>query len=196
MQFMIDHIAGVVIAAIVVMVIAVTQFRGSEVSIEATQYAAVKTRMLDVAQFIEQDFTNIGSGVPSGGSSAIVSLDTIATPKTFTFLGRTSQADEAPHTILYRWSVTDSAVVANEIVPTYTIERVIDGVVSGTSMGTVTEFRIDLMTADSTIVISNYGATRIVSVLMKATSPLGVSKGIEQTRWRKVFRPVNLVRLG
>jgi Tfp pilus assembly protein PilE len=194
MQFMLDHIAGVVIAAIVVMIIAVTQFRGSEVSIEATQYAAAKTRMLDVAQFIEQDFSNIGSGVRPA-SSAIQVLDTTSTPREFRFLARTSQADPDSHVVAYRWSATGTTVLANNVtVPTYTVERRIDGTVSGTSMGTVTGFRIDLMTADSTAVTTNYDATSIVSVLLKATSPLGVSKGIEQTRWRKVFRPVNLTR--
>jgi predicted ABC-type sugar transport system permease subunit len=194
MQFILDHITGVVIAAIVIMIVAVTQFRGSEVSIEANQYAAAKTRMLNVVEFVEQDFANIGSGVDPV-SGAIQNLDSVSTVKEFQFLGRTSQGDPAVYTILYRWTETGSVVLANNVtVPTYTVERRIDGAVSGTSMGTVTEFRVDLMAADSTVVTTNYQDTRLVGVFLKATSPLGVSKGIEQTRWQKVFRPVNLTR--
>jgi len=194
MQFIIDHITGVVIAAIVVMIIAVTQFRSSESSIGAAQYAAAKTRMLDVAQYVEQDFTNIGSGVDTV-ANAIQSFDTVSAVKHFQFLGRIDIADPTVHTIRYQWEETGSAIVQGNTVPAYTVERRIDGTVSGTSPPTITDFRIDLMTGDSVAVTSaNFPDTRIVAVWVTSVSPLGPNKTLEQTRWRKIFRPVNMTR--
>lgn len=193
MQFIIDHITGVVVAATVLLVLAVTQFRGRDASIDATQYSAAKTRVLAIAEAIERDFSNIGSGMDSV-KYAIVGLDTTSSTKYFEFAGQTIQADPTVRTIRYQWTQTGTKELAAGQVPTYTIQRIIDGSVSGSSLPTVTGFTIDLMTADSAMVITNYADTRIVGVNLKAVSPVGVSKGIEQTRWVKVFRPMNLTR--
>ena len=194
MQFIIDHLTGVVISAIVILIIATTQFRSRDASIDATQYAAAKTRVLAIAEAVERDFSNLGSGVDSV-KYAIMGLDTTSTIKFFQFAGQTVQGDPTVRTIRYQWSQTGSVYLANNAaIPTYTIERRIDGNISGTSMSTVTGFEIDLMTADSSVVISNYADTRIIGVLLSAVSPLGVNTEIEQTRWRKVFRPVNMQR--
>jgi limonene-1,2-epoxide hydrolase len=193
-QFIIDHLTGVIVSAIVILIIATTQLRSRDASIDATQYAAAKTRVMAIAEAIERDFSNLGSGVDSV-KYAIIGFDTVSSPMFFEFVGQTVQGDPTPRTIRYQWQQSGYAQLANAVTrPTYTIERRINGVVSGTSMDTITGFEVDLMTADSNAVVTNYADTRIVGVLLTAVSPVGVSKEIEQTRWRRVFRPVNMLR--
>ena len=105
MQFMLDHIAAVIISGVVILVIAVVQLRGSDTSIEATQYAAAKTRMLDIVQYVERDFMNIGSGM-ADVSTAINHLDDTGNSREFSFQARTSQGDPLAYPIVYRWTET------------------------------------------------------------------------------------------
>ena len=80
-------------------------------------------------------------------------------------------------------------------IPTYTVQRLIDGNVSGSSTGAITDFRVDLLTADSLAITTNFGDMRLVNVFMSAASTLGTNEQVEQTRWRKQFRPINMTRV-
>ena len=193
MQLILDHITGVVTAAIVILAIAVTQFRSRDASYDATRYSAAKVRMLSVVEVMEQDIRNLGAGVDTA-AHAIQGFDTTGTTRYLEFLGQTSQADEAVHVIRYEWSETGSVTLDDgSTIPTLTLERLIDGTVSGTSVGTITELTVDPMTRDSIAVTTNFRDTQIVAIELAAISPLGKGRQVEQTRWQKVFRPVNLV---
>lgn len=196
MQFLIDHIASIVIGSILILIVAGLQLRTQNSSIDATQYGAAKTRLLDVAQMIERDFSNIGSGVPTAViATAIQEFDTLSSTRVFEFLGRTSVADASPHLIRYEWATTGTVKLNNDsTVTTYQITRLLDGAYSGQSMSSITGVRIDLMDADSAAVGATFSNTRLVSVDITTVSPLGVGDAIEQPRWRRIFRPVNLTR--
>ncbi len=194
MQFLLDHLASVVITGILLLAILATQFRGQQASVDAVQYYDAKTRLLSLVQMIERDFTNIGSGVDSV-KFAITELDTVSVPAEFTFLARTDSTDSAAHTVTYQWEEEGDVTLKDKTtIPTYTVRRIIDGSISGTSTGAVTNFRIDLFTADSFIVAANYAATRFINVSVKSVSTLGTVAQVEQSAWNKSFRPVNLTR--
>lgn len=194
MQFLLDHLASVVITGILLLAILATQFRGQQASVDAVQYYDAKIRLLSLVQMIERDFTNIGSGVDSV-KFAITELDTVSVPAEFTFLARTDSTDNASHTVTYQWEEEGDVTLKDKTtIPTYTVRRIIDGAISGTSTGSVTNFRIDLFTADSFIVAANYAATRFINVSVKSVSTLGTVAQVEQSGWNKSFRPVNLTR--
>ena len=194
MQFLLDHLASVVITGILLLAILATQFRGQQASVDAVQFYDAKTRLLSLVQMIERDFTNIGSGVDSV-KFAITELDTVSVPAEFTFLARTDSTDSAAHTVTYQWEEEGDVTLKDKTtIPTYTVRRIIDGSISGTSTGAVTNFRIDLFTADSFIVAANYAATRFINVSVKSVSTLGTVAQVEQSAWNKSFRPVNLTR--
>lgn len=196
MQFLIDHVASIFIGSILILIVAGLQLRTRNSSIDATQYGAAKTRLLDIVEMIEQDFSNIGSGVPTAAiATSIQSFDTLSSTRVFEFLGRTGVADPSPHVIRYEWAPTGTATLNDGTsIPTYQITRRLDGAFSGESMSTITGVRIDLMDADSVAVGGLFANTRLVSVDITAVSPIGVGDAIEQPRWRRIFRPVNLTR--
>ena len=196
MQFLIDHITSIVIGAVLILIVAGVQLRGQNSSVDATQYSAAKTRLLDLAQMMERDFSNIGAGVSTAAmASAIQTFDTLSSTRVFAFYGRVDQADPDSHLIRYEWVPTDSVTLKNsQVVTTYQITRLVDGAYTASSLPTVTQVRIDLMDADSNAVGGMYSNTRFVSVDITAVSPLGVGDEIEQPRWQRIFRPANLTR--
>lgn len=193
MQFLLDHIAAVMITGIILLVILATQYAGQQTNIDATQYYDVKTRMLDLVESIERDFTNLGSGIDSV-KFAIQSFDTTGVPASISFAARTDSTDPSAHIITYQWEVDGSVTLKDTTVSTFTVRRLIDGIVSGMSTGSITLLRIDLLRADSLNVGVNYANTRLINVILRASSTLGTNEQVEQSSWRKQFRPVNMTR--
>jgi hypothetical protein len=194
MQFLLDHIAAVVISGIILLVIIATQYRGQQTNIDATQFYDSRIRLLDMVQSVERDFTNMGSGVDSV-QYAISSFDTLSSPATISFFARTDSTDFNPHTVTYQWESTDSLTLKDKTkIPTYTVKRLIDGNMSGQSVGAITGFRVDLLTRDSLAVNANFKDVRFVNVLLRVASTLGTNAQVEETNWRKQFRPMNMTR--
>jgi hypothetical protein len=191
MHFILDHIASVLIAGVILLILLSLTYRGQDTTHDATMYYTAKTSMLSMAEWIEQDFKNIGSG-HNPPSTSIISLDTTGATKNFTFWAQVEQ-DSSARTVRYEWLQDGTADLDSATVPVYTVRRMIDGTITGWSNDTVTNFRIKLLQADSTNVTA-LTQTRQVHVFVKAVSPLGVGDLIEETTWSKIFRPVNLTR--
>jgi Tfp pilus assembly protein PilE len=193
MQLLLDHLASVAIAGLFLLAVLALQTRGNDASIEATQFNNTKTRMLSLAAMVERDFTNIGSGVDSV-AYAITSLDTTSATRRFVFLARTDTADAAAHTVTYEWEAAGSAQLTDTTLATYTVKRIINGYTSGQSVDSVTSFGIKLFNSSGIQITTNYADTRFVNVSVTAVSTLGVMSELEQSRWNKSFRPINLTR--
>jgi hypothetical protein len=193
MQLLLDHLASVAIAGLVLLAILALQIRGNDVSTGATQYYNTKTRMLSLAEMVERDFTNIGSGVDSV-QYAITSLDTTSATRRFVFLARVDTADASPHIVTYEWSATGNATLKDTVATTYTVKRMIDGVTSGQSVDSVTSFGIELFNDSGLQITTNYPNTRVINVAVTSVSTLGINSKMEQSRWNKSFRPMNLTR--
>lgn len=194
MQFLLDHIAAAMIAGLLLLVIMATQFAGQQTNIDATQYYDAKIRLLDLVQSVERDFTNIGSGLDSV-QFAIQEFDTVSVPARISFAARTDSTIPGWQLVTYQWEETGSVTLKdNSTIPTYTVQRLINGAVSGTSTGSITGFRVDLLRADSISITTNFQDTRLVNVIMSTASTLGTNEQVEQSRWRKQFRPMNMTR--
>ena len=194
MQFLLDHIAAVLITSILLLVIMATQFAGQQTNIDATQYYDAKIRLLDLVQSVERDFTNIGSGLDSV-KFAIQEFDTVSVPARITFAARTDSTIPGSQLVTYQWEETGSVRLKDQsTIPTYTVQRLIDGAISGTSAGAITGFRVDLLRADSISITTNFEDMRLVNVIMSTASTLGTNEQVEQSRWRKQFRPMNMTR--
>lgn len=63
MQEMIALVASVIIGAVILLAVALIQWRGQHTSIDATQFVAAKTGVLDFARVIEEDVSNLGAGL-------------------------------------------------------------------------------------------------------------------------------------
>lgn len=199
MQFLLDHLAAVVITGFVILILGTVSFRGQSASIDSTQYFAQKRMLLDLVQMVERDFSNIGSGGTAPGT-AVISFDTLGTVKNFTFRARPDSIAvpnfilTAPSTIRYEWQQAGTVALRTGNVTTYTLRRLVDGNLAGSSTGYITSFDIDFFAPGGTPVAATVDSMRVVRLDVAAVSPLGRGNNIEQSRWTKVFRPVNLTR--
>jgi hypothetical protein len=199
MQFLLDHIAAVVITGFIILILGAVSFRSQSASIDSTQYFAQKRMLLDLVQMAERDFANIGSGATAPGT-AVISFDTSGTVKHFSFRARPDSIAvpnyilSAPSTIRYEWQEAGTAALRTGEVKTYTLRRLVDGNLDGRSSGYITSFDLDFFAPGGTSVPATADSMRAIRLDVTAVSPLGRGNKIEQSTWTKVFRPVNLTR--
>ena len=202
MQFLLDHIAAVVITGFIIFIIAAVSLRGQDTSIDSTQYYAQKRMLLDLVQFVERDFTNIGAGVnPVADIIQPGAFDTSGATKFFQFRGRADSTDLFASIIRYEWDQVGTLELSSGTTPALRIRRLVTPltppgpqVVAGMSSGYITSFDIDFFAQGGTSVAPTVDSMRVVRVDITAVSPLGRGNNIEQSWWTKVFRPVNLTR--
>jgi hypothetical protein len=210
MQFLLDHIAAVVITGFIILILAAISFRGQTSSIDSVQYYAQKRNLLDLVQWTERDFTNIGAGVvPVTSAIQAGDLDTTGTAACagagmqcsyFQFRARADSSDAAPSLIRYEWEQVGTHELDAGTVPAYAVRRFLGPAagpannLSGQSAGYISAFRIDFFAKGGTPVAPEVDSMRVVRVDVKAVSPLGPTENIQQSQWTKVFRPVNLTR--
>lgn len=232
MQEWIGHIAAAVIGATLLLVLAVLSWRGQHHTITATQYSAAKESALDFAEVIDEDLSNMGAGLrnntihsPSppyagafytGGPEA--AFDTSSTIRSIHFCSWTDRTAtinplvDTCNRVAYTWQQIGTVQVQSPTtgtfvtVPTYLIERLVNGNPAGQSTGTVTEVRFDLYNASGAST-GTLADVRAIEVTLKAVSPLGGGKGIvsnddpnlkyqiDETRWSRMIRPLNLARI-
>lgn len=243
MQELIGIIASVVIGATIILVLAVISWRGNNHATSATQFSAAKEGMLDLAEFLEEDLSNMGAGQSSatmranaGGFAGINSFDSTSTPAYLQFYSWHDRDDTISNTALnpsadynrqvrYEWEQTGTVQVfdpdVNDYVdtPTFMIERFVSSGggafdPAGSSIDTLTEIEFTFMDVDGDTLDISAPATlatlrdvRTIGVAITAVSPLGGGTGfrdagdpaqrseIDQTRWTRVIRPPNLIRV-
>jgi len=73
------------------------------------------------------------------------------------------------------------------------VERLVGGAVSGASFDNVTAFDVTLLKEDRTAPgVGERHLVRYAEVSIAMVSPLGPDEILEQTYWRRQYRPVNL----
>lgn len=195
MQFLLDHIAAVVITGFIILILGAVSFRGQSASIDSTQYYAQRRMLMDLVQFVERDFGNIGAGVnPASAVFTSIDFDTSGTDKYLQFQARPDSTDLVPSLIRYEWEQIGTLELQSGTVPALEVRRLTDSNPAGMSSGYITSFRVDFFAQGGTSVVPTVDSMRVVQVDVTAVSPLGRGNTIEQSRWTRVFRPVNLTR--
>lgn len=243
MQEMIGIIASVVIGATIILVLAVISWRGNTHATSAVQYSAAKEGILDFAEVMEEDLSNMASGQSSaymrannGGFPNLNSFQPTASPTAYLqFYSWFDRDNSVSNTALnpsadyfrqvrYEWAETgtvqtlDATTNSYVATPTYMIERSVStggGAFSdaGSSIDTLTDIEFTFRDIDGNVVDISTPATqaelqsvRTIEVTLVAVSPLGggtnvdandpAQRGeIDQTRWTRVIRPPNLIRV-
>lgn len=177
MQELIGQIAASLIAGTIILILAVVSWRGQHHSTSAVQYSALKEGVLDFAEVMEEDLSNMGAGrtnntlTSAAGYGAFYSstaFNTTTSPYTFKFYSWTDRtADITPGTdhdswVQYQWQQTGTVQVKDPATgnyvttPTFKIERTVktaagSATSSGESIDTITgitfEFLNDVGTA-------------------------------------------------
>jgi hypothetical protein len=162
--------------------------------------SAGKSGLRLLVDMIEQDFANIGAGMLNPNLTAADAAVTLRGSESgyqvFRFRGLPSPTATATAVITYRWRADGTATLADgTTVTTLLVERLVDGTVTGSSFDNVTTFDIDLREDDLEPfdpATGDYDDIRYVDVDIAMVSPLGTDGIVEQTRWAKQFRPINL----
>ena len=114
MQEMIGLVASVVIGAILLLLLAVIQWRGQHTSIDAAQFASAKVGMLDLAELLEEDLTNLGAGLAvadmrnTGGAADVTPNQGGFTGASYAF--DTTGTGGVRRIEFYSWADTSSSV--------------------------------------------------------------------------------------
>lgn len=165
MQELIGQIAATVIGGVIILILAVIAWRGQSHAVGSVQYSSAKESILDFAEVMEEDLSNMGAGLmnndlhgPSsyGGFYGASSFNATTPPYSFKFYSWTDRSDPIdptqPHDswVEYEWEETGNVQVfdptTNSYVatPTYQIKRTVktatgSATPSGESMDSLTE---------------------------------------------------------
>jgi hypothetical protein len=203
MQALIDHIAAVVIGAALLFMALAMIYKSQDSSIQAVQVDLAKMDLRTLVDIIEQDFNNMGSGMAGPNASSDPTDRVVATYEVtgdyshlefWSLQAYTGPAD--PVLVRYRWKQEGTATFPDGTsVDTYLVERQAAGATA--VFDRVTDFSITLRNDDLASV--PLGGTpdelrlvRYVDVDVGMVSPVGTEDLLQQTRWAKRFRPLNL----
>lgn len=220
MQELLALIAAIVISSLLLLAVGVLAWRMQHHSVEAVQYSAAKAQELGgLGRTLEEDLANLGAGLttPSlDATGAFAEYDTLAGTYEFTtWTARDTRTDDltADDGDLVRYEVqplTGSDVVVRDAVtrqfttaPTVRVSRTEAGrtvAYEGVLDAKIRLFDVD---GDPTL-IPALGCE--VEVTVRQVSPLGGGSAgmagddgavpfVDQTRWTRRFRPVNLTRM-
>jgi hypothetical protein len=199
MQWIIDHIAAVVIGGTIIFILAALNMRGQQASIETVQYHAARTAAVTLTSVMEQDIMNIGAGRIRLQSTDIA-INKGGNPPYVEFRTRPDRSIPGTAMVRYTWEEEGEVVIDGEVVPTYQMKRTVDGQETPISGNIITSFDINLMRrfgdvwemAPSPLHIH----ARRVDVSLTLVSPLGRGELMQETRWQRQILPVNLRRAG
>lgn len=199
MQAMIDHTAAVIIGGSILFILAALSLRSQASTIEATQVDLAKTELRSLIDLVEQDFNNMGSGMtyPNENTPNRV-IRTFGTASGYTAMSFYSLEDPIglPDTVLvtYRWRQQGSVTLPDGTsTEAYEVQREVGSTTA--RFEKVTAFSIDLTRKDFTPIpleATDLEEARYIDIEIAMVSPVGVEALLEQTRWSKQFRPMNL----
>ena len=194
-----EQLGGIVAAAvgfIVLTIVASTNMRGQTAAIEAQQFTSAKKSAVDFSTMMAQDFRNVGANYPAyllPPDSAIVSFDTLSSPRVFAFMGQAARG-LPPSLVRYEWDVAGTILVRDSLVQYQQIKRFVDGQLAGSSTGAVTRFSLRLRDADGSDILTVADA-RQIDVSLRIVSGLGGGRLVEWVRLNEVVHPQALSRL-
>ena len=191
----IGYTLSAVVAGVVLLIIQSTAFRGQEAAISTLQYSAVKQSTVDLVAMMERDFRNIGSNYPYPNllsELSVLNYDTVATTRSFEFMAQTRRG-QPPDKVRYDWKAGNPMITGGHTYPTFTVERYVNDVLSGSNTGAITSLSIELSTETGAPVMAA-AETRQIRVEMTMISSLGMDGEINQARWSETFHPMHLAK--
>ena len=207
---MIDHVAAVVIGVVILFMVFALSARANDSAVEATQVDLAKADLRSLVDVFEQDFTNMGSGLGKANGSAaqraVAERSSASGWETVRFYALPSETATSTQLVTWRWRQNGTVTVPDAsggttTVPQFEIERVIG---TGTSAQTaafekLVDFdlvlRYDELNPISPTAYSNADSLaliRYVDVELALVSPAGADGLVQETRWAKRYRPINL----
>lgn len=147
MYFVLDNLLASLIGGTVIFVILAMQTQMQEAAVDQVGMHMAKNQTLAFAEWIQEDFANIGAGMPGDASILEVSAHSGDADQTgtFRFQRHTSSVNTTVIEVGYTLSVVDSLTVDGQKVPLYQVQRTFDGTAAGSSAPSLTEFSITML---------------------------------------------------
>ena len=186
MQFILDNIAAIIVAAVVSLILLSLQLQAGEAMVDQTSYYAAKESSLSMSEMVEDDFQNIGTGVPVG-----TDIFTNVSATVVEFRRLINVTDITYSTVRYEAFPTDTIDVEGTEVPLFEVQRSVDGVYSGKGPSRMSAFMVELRDAAGTPVVS-WGDAEAIYVQFTMIPPYTDENFMRQTSWGRTFRPANL----
>jgi hypothetical protein len=194
----IGYVLSALVAGVVLLIVQMTTMRGNEAAVSTLQYSAVKQSTVEFVGMMERDFQNLGSNFPYPdllSDLAVLQYDTVSSTKRFDFLAQTKRG-LPPDTVSYRWrqgNVIQAGAKHDKSFPSVIVERYVGGKLAGMNTGSITDFSLELKTAEGLPVMAA-AETRQIEVNLKMIGALGSSGEIEESRWSATFHPMHIAK--
>ena len=207
MHVMIDHVAAVIVGAVVLIAVIAMMATSNEGAVGAVQVDMGKTELRALVDALEQDLNNMGSGMASPNANAanavVASYVQSAAGRTtlrFWSLQDDAASNAAPDTVTYHWLQSGTVTFTDGTsTPGYVVTRSQGGAHS--RLGTTTAFSVKLLKDSPVLGITevplgsipdSLALVRYVDVAVGLASPAGGEDLVQRTQWTKRFRPINL----
>lgn len=183
MQLIFDNIVASMIGGIVLLILLSAHHRNQLSAAEASAYYMLQQQTMEFTGVIQRDMQNMSSAI-----------DVTETGNEFRFRAQTDPTDTTKHLVTYRRE--DAGTKENsegEMVSVYRISRLVDGVATGGSPSTISDWTVVALNEDEAAVAfaSDAAAVRVgltvlppIDVKAHATGP-----AMSGTRWEATFRP-------
>ena len=198
MHFILDHLASIVPATIILMLLAALQLRTQDDNLDAFRSETNRARMTELVQVVERDLRNAGSGSTLGTilghSSATPVPGAPVTILDFVTKIDTS-ATAQPVRVQYELALIDSTVVDGDMVQLLELRRLsVDPggtVLLSRTPASLTSFSISLLDQNETPA-GDLDQVRGIQVVATAISPFGLDSITRGSSWSTTVWPINL----
>src|SRR5690349_11885154 len=123
MPSLLDHLGAAAVGFAVLLLLALTQARSQEDSVEAVEFAAARSTASAFLEVLEQDLVNVGAGVEAG-APRVHALAAGAPTPVFEFSGAVAPSAGAPvERVRYEARAAGTIAVGRAAVPAYQLVR-------------------------------------------------------------------------
>lgn len=189
MQFLLDHIASILVSSAVLLLVIATNLGAQRAAVEETVAYAAKMQTLSLADYLEDDLLLIGDG--TSNTIADVTENDDGQTTEFSFW----REDDLGLDMLvsYTLSETDSVEIDNEWIQLYRLDRTENAVAAGGGSSTLSQFQITMLNASGSVTGSVSDA-RLLRVRAVNVYPFGDPDDMDLFRsyWGITVRPPNL----
>lgn len=193
MQFLFDNIVASIVGAVILLMMVATHHRNQLASAEATSYYMLQQQVLDFTSTIQRDMQNVSSVQNLTEDTSYEGEGESGYVGTFSFRAQTSPTDTTKRLVTYRRKVAgDRYRKGQGNVTFYQIERLVEGNMTGGSIGTLTDWNIQVLNEEGNPA-STVGDAKQIRIALAAATPVDVEARdgvtIRDTRWQSTFRP-------
>jgi len=194
MYFVLDNLLATLIGGTVIFIILAMQTQMQEAAVDQIGMHMAKNQTLAFAEWIQEDFGNIGAGMPGDASILEVSAHSGDADQTgtFRFQRHTSSSNTTVVQVAYTLSAVDSLTIDGQKVPLYQVQRTFNGTAAGSSTPSLTDFSITMLDEGGQVTALTAQARQLQVRLSVAFPFSSADAYLRQTYWHTTLPLTNL----